>query len=220
MHRLGTIVVGLVSLLGSSALADLPPVKEVSTDFWGCHYSLKSQPYEGTGPGGAVLVYYKIILQREQDPYNSCWLEPATRELFDAGYEEPELAITADFEGIVAAYSWTSYSWHTGLSRRISVQRLDPSPENPEALAVSRQSTLVAYQFDSPTSGPFPSSVHLDRLNLRSGNLEVRGRLAGNWVTAEEAPSQGPIELFEGDHFIALYPDIFNTVQPPFFVTY
>ncbi|ATB38255.1 hypothetical protein CYFUS_003688 [Cystobacter fuscus] len=219
MHGLGKIVIGMVTLFGSSALADLPPVKQASTVFQGCNYSIKSQPYEGVGPGGAILVYYKIILQREQGPYNLCWFPPATRELLDTGYE-PELAITANFNGIVAAYGWTTFSRSTGLSTRISVQQLNPYSPNPDVLEVSRESTLVAYQFASPSSGGMPSSLFLDGLKLQSGNLEVRGRLAGNWVTAEEAPSSGPIELYEGGHFIALYPDIFNTVQRPLFVTY
>jgi hypothetical protein len=216
---LGSIAIGMVALFGSSALADLPPVKQASTVFQdGCNYSIKSQPFEGVGPGGAILVYYKIILQREQGP--SCGLPPATRELLVTGYREPELAIAANLQGIVVAYGWTTFSRSTGLSTRITVQRLNPAPPNPEVLEISRESTLVAYQFDSPNSGGLPASLYLDQLKLHQGNLEVRGRLAGNWVTSEGASYSGPLELYEGDHFIAVHPDFFNTVQWPLFVSY
>ncbi|ATB33221.1 hypothetical protein [Melittangium boletus] len=216
-HVLGTIAVGMMSLLGSSALAELPPVKKATAFFNGCDYSIQSRPFEGLAAGQSPWIYYKVVIQREQGPY--CWFPPATLELLDVAYE-PELAILADYQGIAVAYGWTTSSRSTGLSTRIRVGRVNPYASNAEALEITRQSTLEAYQFASSTSGPTPGSLYLDRLTFNYGNLEVRGRLTGNWVAAQESPSSGPISLLEGDHFIAIYPGIFSTTQPPLFVTY
>ncbi|MET0405750.1 MAG: hypothetical protein ABW123_25240 [Cystobacter sp.] len=216
MRVLGSMVVGVVALLGAPTLADaLPPVNQVSAVFEGCVYSLQSQPYQGTGSRNARPVSYKVILQREQGPYNLCELEPASVQLLDTS-EEPELAITANaFDGVVAAYSNNPVT-RSRPERRIHILLIDTRPGE---LRFARRSTLVS-SFLSPEGGREFSVVNLDGLTLHSGTLQVRGRLDGNMLATVENPYRGRPETFTGNHFVAIYPDFFTSLQRPVFITH
>jgi hypothetical protein len=223
MRVFGMMAVGLVASWGTSALADnLPPVKKISTQTLdGCLYSIQSQPHKEAYPYGGEVVMFRITLQRESGP-GFCPLPPASRELYDVTTYEPEIAITSGVDGIAAAYGWKDYRRTYGPGYQIKALQVKQYPDDGSSLEISRESTVVADQRSSYGSFEGYGDVHLEKLTLRSGNLEVRGSLTGTWLRVSEGSDdfQYGDSLYEGAHFIALYPRFFSSTQRPVFATY
>ncbi|OJH38918.1 hypothetical protein BON30_22150 [Cystobacter ferrugineus] len=216
MRILGSIVVGMVTLLGSSAHAD-PPVLGGPQAVWqGCTYSIRSQAYtepstDPRDPYGTVT-RYKIVVQRESSPSSTCLLAPTIEELATSEYE-PQVAIAANSAGLVAAYSWATYVRFVGAWGRVSIHSLNPSPVDPLRLDTTRKSTVLGSFHAAPGEAGFPGTTSLGELILYPDHLQVHGPLSGNWLSAEPGPNTPPSALLQGNHFVAVYPDFFGTAQ-------
>ena len=223
MRMFGMMAVGLVASWGAPALADdLPPVKKVSAETMdGCRYSIQSQPRQVTNRYGAQVLAYRVSLSRE-NPYGFCPHSPASVQLYDGVVHAPEVAITSGLNEVVAAYSWKNEQTTAGPGYQIEVLRVNHNSEAANLnLPLSRSSTVSAVYRSAFGGLDGFGDVHLESLTLRSGNLEVRGSVSGNWLSASDASSAYMGDpLYSGSHFVALYPDFFSTAQPPLFATY
>ncbi|WNG16570.1 hypothetical protein [Cystobacter fuscus] len=158
------------------------------------------------------MTRYKIVVQRESTPSNTCLLAPTLQELATSEYE-PQVAIAANSAGLVAAYSWATYVRFVGAWRRVSIHALSPSPVEPLRLDTTRKSTVLGSFHAAPGEAGFPGTTSLGELILYPSHLQVHGPLSGNWLSVEPGPQTPPSALLQGNHFVAIYPDFFGTAQ-------
>ncbi len=214
MRMVGTIAVGIVALLASPARAELPVVKEARVSWQGCDYSIKvRQDVDPDYPYPVPL--YRISVQSEVVSPGTCSLTPRTVQLATSKLS-PRIAISANAEGLAAAYSFGEYYRGYGNSIRLRIHRLDPSTMGSVRVA-GLQANLV------PENGGAggPGEANLQGLTLYPGYLEVNGTLSGNSITEDPATLPWPYPIVQGSRFVATYPDFFgSTQQPPRIVTY
>ncbi|QRN94467.1 hypothetical protein JRI60_35815 [Archangium violaceum] len=214
MRILGTLVVGLFTLLGSPALADLPVINEAQTSRNGCNYRVKVLEDSEPHPSQPILVpLYRVVVESEIVSPATCLLTPGSVEL-GTSYLVPKIAIAANDEGLAVAYSWGAWVRFYGDLTHVRVHRLDPS-----TLASTRTSSLEGGFVPPGGGGGGPGSVDLDSLTLYPGFIMVMGTLSGNSISDLSA---SPYESTQGtgSHFVAIYPDFFNTTQRPIFDIY
>lgn len=214
MRMLGTIVVGMVALLGSPALADeLPVIKQARATWGGCDFLLQVQEDSTLHPyyppeAQVRLPLYRIIARRVTS--SACAISTdGVAELGNSHYE-PNIAITATDRGILVAYSSAHWArWYSGL-KSITLGQLNPS-----SLGFMRSEHLRG----SAGSGT-PGAVELGELIIHPGYVEVSGPLSGSAVF-DGTTSGNPYPIAEGNHFVALFPDFFGPDQrPPVFSIY
>ncbi|WNG25892.1 hypothetical protein F0U62_19110 [Cystobacter fuscus] len=216
MRMVGTIAVGIVALLASPAWAELPVVNEARVSWQGCDYSIKvrKRAYPPDDPY-PWFYYYNISVQSEVVSLGSCSLTPRTVELATSE-SEPRIAIVANAEGLVVAYSFGDYVRGLGDWYRIRIHRLDPS-----TLGSVRVAVLGASFLPEDVGAGDPGAVNLQELTLHPGYLEVNGSFYGNWIMDETETIPWPHPLLQGDRFVAIYPDFFGSTQrPPHLVTF
>lgn len=216
MRISGSILIGMITLHGSSAHADSPVFGGPQAVWQGCTYSISSQAYTvpSTDPRNpyGTETRYKVVVQRESDPTNTCLLAPTIEELATSEYE-PQVAIAANSAGLVAAYSWATYVRFVGPWSRVSIHSLKPSPVEPLRLDTTRKSTVLGSFHAAPGEAGFPGYTSLGELILYPAHLEVHGPLSGNWLYAEPGPNTPPTTLLQGNYFVAVYPEFFGTAQ-------
>ncbi|WP_257458786.1 hypothetical protein [Archangium lipolyticum] len=214
MRILGTIAVGIVALLGSSAHAELPVVNEARVSWQGCDYSVKvRQDADPSAPYYQPL--YRISVQSEVVSSGTCSLTPGTVELATSKLT-PRIAIAANAEGLVVAYSFGEYYRGFGNWVRIRTHRLDPS-----TLGSVKVVGLQGHFVPSNGGAGGPGATYLEELSLHTGYLEVSGTLTGNSITEDPTTLSWPYPIVQGSRFVAIYPDFFgSTPRSPHFVTF
>ncbi|HYO54564.1 hypothetical protein [Archangium sp.] len=214
MRLFGTIAVGIVALLGSSAHAQLPVVNEARASWQGCAYSLKVlQDADPDFPYYQPL--YRISVQSEVVSSATCTLTPRTVELGTSKLT-PQIALAANADGLAAAYSFGEYIRGFGNWVRIRIHRLDPS-----TLGSVKVAGLQGHFVPSNGGAGMPGATSLGELTLHSGYLEVNGTLNGNSITEDPATTPWPYPIVQGSRFVVIYPDFFSqTPQSPRFVTF
>ncbi|HYO65674.1 MAG TPA: hypothetical protein VEU33_06285 [Archangium sp.] len=213
MRLFGTIAVGIVALLGSSAQAQLPVVKEARASWQGCAYSIKV--LQGTDPSAPWQILYRVTVQSEVVSSATCTLTPGTVEL-GTSKNTPEVAIAANAAGLAAAWSYGEYIRGYGTWGRARIHRLDPS-----TLGTVNVSGLQSNYVPSNGGAGMPGVITLGELTLHTGYLAVNGSFTGNSLTADPATTPWPYPILQGNRFVAIYPDFFSQApQAPRFVTF
>lgn len=214
MRLFGTIAVGIVALLGSSAHAQ-SPVSEAHASWQGCDYAIKVVEVADPDFPYYYRPLYKISAQSAVVSPATCTLTPGTVELGSSKLT-PQIAIAANAEGLVVAYSSGEYIRAFGSWLRIRIHRLDPSTLG-SVKVVGLQSSHVP-----PNGGAgMPAAAYLGELSLHTGYLEVNGSFTGNSITEDPATTPWPYPIVQGNRFVAIYPDFFSqTAQAPHFVTF
>ena len=189
----------------------VPVINELRVTRQGCGYSLKV--LRDVNPDPYPQPLYRIIVQSEVVSPNTCTLVPGTREL-QTSKDEPRIALAANDEGVVVAYS------HGGYTRpytviRIGIQRLDPN-----TLGALRVAGLAAHWVPENGGAGGPGTLSLTKLILHPSAIEVSGTFTGNSVTDDPATIAWPYPIVQGSNFVASYPDFFGTTQPPSIVTF
>jgi hypothetical protein len=213
MRLFGTIAVGIVVLLGSSAQAQLPVVKQARADWQGCAYSIKV--LQGSDPYAPWQILYRVTVQSEVVSSATCTLTPRTVEL-GTSKNTPEVAIAVNADGLAAGWTYGEYIRGYGTWGRARIHRLDPSTLSTLRLA-GLQSSYV------PTNGGagMPGVITLNGLTLNASNLEVAGSFTGNSITEDPATTPWPYPIVQGNNFVATYPGFFSAApQSPSFVTF
>ncbi|REG37176.1 hypothetical protein ATI61_101154 [Archangium gephyra] len=213
MRLFGTIVVGIVMLLGSAAQAQLPVVKEARADWQGCAYSIKV--LQGSDPYAPWQVLYRVTVQSAVVSSATCALTPRTVEL-GTSKNTPEVAIVASADGLAAAWTYGEYIRGYGTWGRARIHRLDPS-----TLSTLRLVGLQSNYVPSNGGAGMPGVITLSGLTLNAANLEVAGTFTGNSLTEDPATTPWPYPILQGNHFVATYADFFTAApQSPSLVTF
>lgn len=213
MRLFGTVVVGIVALLGSSAHAQLPVVKEARTSWQGCGYSIKV--LQGTDPSAPWQILYRVTVQSEVVSSSTCTLTPGTVEL-GTSKNTPEVAIAANAEGLAAAWTHGEYIRGYGSWGRARIHRLDPN-----SLGTLKVAGLQSSYVPSNGGAGMPGTITLTGLTLYTGYLEVNGSFTGNSITEYPATTPWPYPIVQGNHFVASYADFFGqAAQSPSIVTF
>jgi hypothetical protein len=207
MQMLGRIVLGIVALLGTSALASLPVVSAVQTTWGGCAYSIKV--LQDVDPIPYPQPFYRIAVESSVLAPETCTVQPQAVELGSSTLL-PQIAIQASADGVVAAYSYGEYIRSMGNFVRVSIQHLDPSTL--ETLRVAGLSSSVV-----PANGGAgaPGAVSLGGLTLNGSSVEVSGTFTGNALTEDPPGIPWPYPIWQGNEFVATYPHFFTTTTPP-----
>jgi hypothetical protein len=214
MRILGTIAVGIVALLASPALAELPVVNESHVSWQGCDFAIKVlQDVQQDYPYPQTL--YRISVQSTVVSSATCSVTPSTTELGTSKLM-PQIAIAANAEGLAVAFSFGEYNRNVGNWVRIRVYRLDPS-----SLGIYRIAGLQASYVPENGGAGMPGATSLQELTLHPGYIEVNGTFTGNSVTEDPATTPWPYPILQGNRFVAIYPDFFTwTPQSPRIVTF
>ncbi|OJH38509.1 hypothetical protein [Cystobacter ferrugineus] len=212
MRMFGTMVVGMMALLSSPALADLPVINEKQVSWQGCEYSLQvqqdSQPhpiYSYNAP------FYRVVIQRDGGSSGTCPLPPGTVELGSSFYW-PGIAILGNDEGLVVAFTQAPYDrWFGSDYQHIEIRQLDPS-----TLGSLRTETL--WGSSRPVvagEASIPGGLYLDSLYSIPGMLQVSGRLNGNSISDGLLPGYeaNAFPIQQGSHFVAIYYSFFGPVR-------
>jgi hypothetical protein len=207
MQTLGRIVLGVVALLGTSALASLPVVNSAQTTWGGCAYSIKV--LEDVNPIPYPQPLYRVAVESSVLAPATCTAQPQSVELGTSKLL-PQIAIQASADGVVAAYSHGEYIRSMGNYVRVSIRHLDPSTLG--SLRIAGLSSSVV-----PANGGAgaPAAVSLGGLTLQGSAVEVSGTFTGNSLTEDPAGTPWPYPIWQGQEFVATYLHFFTTTTPP-----
>jgi hypothetical protein len=189
----------------------VPVIKELKVTRQGCGYSLKV--LKDINPDPYPQPLYRIIVQSEVVSPGTCTLVPGSVEL-GTSKEEPRIALAANDEGVVAAYSHGGYT-RPYLIIRIAIKRLDPN-----TLGALRVAGLAAHFVPENGGAGGPGALTLNGLTLHPNAIEVNGTFIGNSVTEDPTTQPWPYPILQGSNFVASYPDFFGTTQPPSIVSF
>ncbi|MFE8597754.1 hypothetical protein [Archangium violaceum] len=215
MRWFGTIAVGIVALLGSSAQAQTP-VSEQHASFSGCDFAIKVVEVADPDWPYYYRPLYKISVQSAVLSPATCGLTPATVELATSKLL-PDIAITVNADGLVAGYSFGEYIRAFGPWTRIRVHSLNPSS------LVSLKTVGLMSNHVPPNGGAgMPAGTYLGGLSLlATGDLQVTGAFGGNSLTEDPATTPWPYPIVTGNNFVATYSGFFGQwSQAPSIVTY
>jgi len=204
MRVLGMSAVGIVTLLGSPAWADLPVVQEAHTVWEGCDYAIRVE--QDVDPIPYPRPLYRVSVHSSVVSADTCTLEPRTVVL-GTSMLEPHIAIAANEQGLVAAFSGGEYVRAIGPYAATYVRRLEPS-----TLATLRQEMISAGWTSAPGTAGGPGTADVVRLAIYPTHVELKGIRSGNLVTAY--PS-GDSRFEEGTGFAAFYSNFFGVNQKP-----
>jgi hypothetical protein len=206
MKMLGRMVLGMVALLGNSALASLPVVSAAQTTRGGCAYSIKV--LEDVDPNPYPQSFYRIAVESSvlAPP---CTVQPLSVELGTSKLL-PQIAIQSSADGVVAAYSYGEYIRSMGNYVRVSIRNLDPS-----TLGTLRAAGLASSIVPANGGAGGPAAVSLGALSINGSYVEVTGTFTGNSLTEDPAGIPWPYPIWQGNDFAATYPDFFTTTTPP-----
>jgi hypothetical protein len=207
MQMLRRIVLGIVALLGTSALADLPVVSAVQTTWGGCAYSI--QVLQDVNPIPYPQPFYRIAVESSVLAPETCTVQPQAVELGTSKLL-PQIAIQASADGVVAAYSYGEYIRSMGNFVRVSIRHLDPS-----TLGTLRVAGLSSSVVPANGGAGAPAAVSLGGLSLNGSSVEVTGTFTGNALTEDPPGIPWPYPIWQGNEFVATYANFFTTTTPP-----
>lgn len=207
MQMLRRIVLGIVALLGTSALASLPVVSAAQTTWGGCAYSIKV--LQDVDPIPYPRPFYRIAVESSILAPGTCTVQPQAVELWTSRLL-PQIAIQASADGVVAAYSYGEYIRTLGDFMRVSIRHLDPS-----TLGTLRVAGLTSSWVPANGGAGMPGAVSLGGLTLHGSSVEVTGTFTGNALTEDPAGIPWPYPIWQGHEFFATYPNFFTTATPP-----
>lgn len=206
MKMLGRMVVGSVALLGTSALASLPVVSAAQTARGSCGYSIKV--LQDVDPNSYPQTFYRIAVESSVLA-PGCTVQPQSVELGTSKLQ-PQIAIQASADGIVAAYSYGEYIRSMGDYVRVSIRNLDPS-----TLGSLRVAGLASSIVPANGGAGAPAAVSLGALTINGSYVEVSGTFTGNSLTEDPANIPWPYPIWQGNSFVATYQNFFTTTTPP-----
>lgn len=207
MQMLGRMVVGVVALLGTSALANLPVVSAAQATRGGCAYAIKV--LEDVNPNPYPQPFYRIAVESSVVAPGSCTVQPRSVELGTSKLL-PQIAIQANADGLVAAYSYGEYIRSVGNHVRVSIRNLDPS-----TLGTLRVAGLASAFVPANGGAGAPAAVSLGALTIQGSYVEVTGTFTGNSLTEDPAGIPWPYPIWQGNEFVATYPHFFTATTPP-----
>ncbi|WNG44171.1 hypothetical protein F0U60_08685 [Archangium minus] len=209
MRIFGTIAVGMATLLGSAAHAELPVFKTAQASWQGCDYTIKVLQDVDVD----LRPLYRVSVQSAVVSSDTCSLVPTAVEL-GTSRVEPTIAIAANAQGLVAAYSGGEYV-RLGIGKWAvtHVHRLNPS-----TLQTMKLAELAAGWTSAPGTAGGPGTAEVDQITLYPSHVEVTGTRNGNLFGVY--PSYSPYRFGEGTHFAAFYTGFFgpNQQQPILFI--
>lgn len=206
MQMLGRMVLGMVALLGNSALASLPVVSAAQATRGGCAYSIKV--LQDVDPNPYPQSFYRIAVESSVLT-TACTVQPRSVELGTSKLV-PQIAIQASADGVVAAYSYGEYIRSMGNHVRVSIRNLDPS-----TLGTLRAAGLASSFVPANGGAGAPAAVSLGALTLQGSYVEVTGTFTGNSLTEDPAGIPWPYPIWQGNEFTATYANFFTTTTPP-----
>ncbi len=207
MKMLGRIVLGIVALLGTSALASLPVVSAVQTTRGGCAYSIKI--LQDVDPNPYPHTFYRIAVESSVLTSGTCTVQPQSVEL-GTSQLLPQIAIQASADGVVAAYSYGQYVRSMGNDVRVSIRNLDPS-----TLGSLRVAGLASSIVPANGGAGAPAAISLGGLTINGSYVEVSGTFTGNSLTEDPTSIPWPYPIWQGNDFVATYYNFFTTTTTP-----
>lgn len=206
MQTLRRMVLGMVALVGTSALASLPVVSAAQVARGGCAYSIKV--LQDVDPNPYPQTFYRIAVESSAlTP--ACTVQPRSVELGTSKLE-PQIAIQTSADGIVVAYSYGEYIRFMGNSVRVSLRKLDPS-----TLGSLRIAGLASSIVPANGGAGGPAAVSLGALSIQGSYVEVSGTFTGNSLTEYPTSTPWPYPIWQGNTFVATYPNFFTTTTAP-----
>lgn len=206
------LLVGIVALLGTSALADLPVINEMHANWGGCDYAIKVR--QDVNPYPYPQPLYRIAVERAVISHLTCFLQPGSVELATSKLV-PQIAIVSGTQGVAVAYSSGEYVRGMGNWVRVSIRQIDPTTLNSVRVA-GLQASYVPANGGAGNVG----AVSLEGMSLSSTTLRLVGTFAGNAITEDPSPVPWPYPIVQGNHFIADYPNFFSSTQAATITTY
>ncbi len=216
MRMSGAFVVGLMSLLGSEASADLPIVQQAQTTWGGCGYFIQVE--QDVDPIPYPQPLYRIVLRSTVVSADTCTLPPQRIELGTSKLE-PGIAIAADERGLVTAHSYGTYVRTMGPDMMTQVIRWEPT-----TLTNRRSEWIRVGNVPYPGAAGGPGSARVTRLTIFPKHVEVRGTRGGNLLFLDSDymnPDRDYRFETSGTGFAVLFPDFFGVNQkPPYLYAY
>ncbi|SET58797.1 hypothetical protein [Stigmatella erecta] len=214
MHWMGKLALGAVAVLSSPAWADVRFIKEVSTTWNGCKYSLVVEQDTYVPPYPPFSSDYYASFRREADASGTCQLEPVSFRL-TTSQAQPDVAIAADSAGLVIAYSNGGYSHgYGGESTQLSL--LDPA-----TLATLRSVRLSGAGLTPQCTAGGGGVAVAQQLTIHNhSTLVVQGRFGGNAIFFYQASEPRETSLCDGPargftKFTAVFPSFFTSQAAP-----